>query len=271
MSYKKMLEIDMSIQQKLLDNYEKTLSLMPKGALSYKKIKERICYYFVDEDTGKQHSLNRRKKDLIMQLKLKKQMQVAVRRIKENLKWQKKLLDHYQPYDAASIEESLSPAYRDDGLRAYEKQFLQTPEEWAAENYRANPYHQENLVIQTSFGLLVRTKSEAMIAELLHAAGIPFRYEPELKLKNRYGQMRIYYPDFVIMTPQGKNIFWEHAGLFHDEKYRNRFLEKNDTYFVNGIVQPSNYIVTMDGPDGSLDIEAIHQIIEKMLVPLFAE
>jgi hypothetical protein len=38
-------------------------------------------------------------------------------------------------------------------------------------------------------------------------------------------------------------------------------------YFMNGIYQPVNLIVTCDGPDGGTDMEAIARIVKGVILP----
>jgi len=269
MNFRVMLERDMRIQRRLLHNYEKVLSKSPKGGLSFKMIAGKPRYYYVDEENGAQKSLSRKHEKLIMQLKLKKQMEKSIKRMRMNLKWQEKLLNHYLPYDAQSMEQTLSPAYRNAGLQQYERKVFKTPEQWSKEDYHRNKAYPENLKHLTTFGLVVRSKSEALIAELLHSMGIPFRYDAELVLKDKFGRKYTYYPDFIIMTPQGKLIYWEHCGMFFDETYRNRFYKKLENYYHHDIILSQNLIVTMDGKDGNVDLEGIQQIIEGIIMPYF--
>lgn len=50
-----------------------------------------------------------------------------------------------------------------------------------------NPYRREELKIKTSFGLMVRSKSEAVIAEMLNATRIKWQYEKALILDCKAG------------------------------------------------------------------------------------
>ncbi|MFQ8777759.1 MAG: hypothetical protein ACLR78_10425 [Roseburia sp.] len=61
----------------------------------------------------------------------------------------------------------------------------------------------------------MRSKSEAMIAMLLHLNAIPYRYECALSL----GGVTLF-PDFTIRHPvTGVLYYWEHFGLMDDPAY----------------------------------------------------
>ena len=82
------------------------------------------------------------------------------------------------------------------------------------ENVEANKLHQEiafylgadrfnlNKIYKTTDGNLVRSKSEVIISNLLHAAGINYRYEEPLEI----GGEKIL-PDFTIYLSDGRKIF----------------------------------------------------------------
>lgn len=55
----------------------------------------------------------------------------------------------------------------------------------------------ERLIHKTSAGIDVRSKSEAMIVQVLHSHKIPFRYECALHI----GSITLY-PDFTIRIPR---------------------------------------------------------------------
>lgn len=54
--------------------------------------------------------------------------------------------------------------------------------DWADSPYEKNTNYPEGLKFETNFGLYVRSKSESMIAMMLHTYHIPFRYECALEL-----------------------------------------------------------------------------------------
>ena len=248
MSYLKQTEEDMQNERALLREYERALSDLPEGRLVCKKIKGTLQYYHVQGD-GKEIIINKKNLDLILDLKLKKRLKVQCKQIETNLHFQENLLKHYKPYETADVD--LPYSYREETLRA-----------WANEKYKQNTYKQDMKIFKTSFGLKVRSKSEVIIAEMLHEAGIPFRYDPEIILYDKNKCVHKVSPDFVIMTPSGRKIIWEHWGLFGDEGYRACNYWKLELYFQNDIILSDNLIITMDTKDGGIDAGYIERVIK---------
>jgi len=86
-------------------------------------------------------------------------------------------------------------------------------------------YYEEYKVIATLADYFVRSKSEALIANALHASGLDFSYEKPLFAPD--GTM--YLPDFTV-TFQGNDYYWEHWGLLEKERYAAHTAEKKKWY-----------------------------------------
>lgn len=86
-------------------------------------------------------------------------------------------------------------------------------------------YYEEYKVIATLADYFVRSKSEALIANALHASGLDFSYEKPLFAPD--GTM--YLPDFTV-TFQGNDYYWEHWGFLDNEKYAAHTAEKKNWY-----------------------------------------
>jgi len=74
-------------------------------------------------------------------------------------------------------------------------------------------------------GDMVRSKSEVIIANMLHERGLTFFYEKPLFAPD--GTM--YLPDFTL-TWNGEEIYWEHVGRITDPKYVEHWSEKKQWY-----------------------------------------
>lgn len=92
---------------------------------------------------------------------------------------------------------------------------------------------EDGLIHRTTRGELVRSKSEVIIANLLHALGITYAYEQPFT--GRDGSVR--YPDFTIEDAEtGRRVFLEHLGLLSEPAYRRRWLAKLDWYRSQGVL-----------------------------------
>ncbi len=122
------------------------------------------------------------------------------------------------------------------------------------------------LIHRTERGGLVRSKSELVIANMLHARRIEYAYEQPLVLPGG----RVRYPDFTIADhARGVTFYWEHLGLLDDPRYRARWEKKRAEYIEAGISpwqdgegEAGTLIETRDEPGGALDTRRIARLIE---------
>ena len=133
---------------------------------------------------------------------------------------------------------------------------------WENEPYEQSDYMPEHRTMMTSRGLLVRSKSELLIAEALYRHGISFRYEQVLWID---GRTRLV-PDFTIMKADGSIVYWEHRGRMDLRDYAGRQLRKDELYASVGIVPWKNLIVTYDTEDGDIDLRVIESEIRNKLL-----
>ena len=151
-------------------------------------------------------------------------------------------------------------------------------------------YHKRHLVVNTGLGFKVRSKSEAMITLQVNASPLIFKYEEPLRLcilsdfesptayldfnsytsqpdvdSFSYRDFRFYFPDFTILLPDGRVVFWEHLGLMDDENYRRDNIEKLNVYARNGIYPGINLYLTYETKATPLDPETIDSIISNIV------
>ena len=125
-----------------------------------------------------------------------------------------------------------------------------------------------NLIYRTDRGELVRSKSEWIIADKLHAAGIDYQYEQPLSLE---GFDRL--PDFTIVDDDsGETWYWEHNGLLDHMNYRERWNRKLHAYRNEGILplnegggENGTLLTTEEKHGRKLDADAIDKNIEAIL------
>lgn len=85
--------------------------------------------------------------------------------------------------------------------------------------------HQLGRIYETLDHIMVRSKSEVIICNLLHDAGIKYKYEQKLY----YDDSSYIEPDFTI-TMNNKTFYWEHVGLLGQEDYDSSWSHKIDVY-----------------------------------------
>ena len=110
-------------------------------------------------------------------------------------------------------------------------------------------WYEEGKIHQALSGLMVRSKSEVIIANMLSEREIPFKYEVPLTAPDG----TFYLPDFTILW-NGERWFWEHWGLMEKEEYRNHRETKIRWYkrFF-----PGRLVETFELPTLSADADAL--------------
>jgi exodeoxyribonuclease V alpha subunit len=99
----------------------------------------------------------------------------------------------------------------------------------APEFENMDSWYEEGRIHRTLADYMVQSKSEALIANMLFERDIPFQYDVRLSAPDG----TFYRPDFVIQW-RGETWYWEHFGMMHDEKYRNKRETKLAWYQKHG-------------------------------------
>lgn len=260
MDYLYFTEQDVNFEQNLLSICESMLKKLPNYQLAFKNVNGHHYFYATNKNTGKREYLSKGNERFMEQIKQRAFLELLCKRIRKNLKLQNRVTLSYEPYDFEVIRDSLAESYRDLDLNFLLEQIFGKAEKDRNGSFY-NPYGEGEKTTITSFGLAVRSKSEALIAELLHREGIEFDYERELILQNQQGEPELYYPDFAIWIRSGELIYWEHLGRLDLEGYRNSNYKKLTDYYYNGIISPDNLIITMEALGGGVNMEAIERNI----------
>ncbi len=165
-----------------------------------------------------------------------------------------------KPIDIREIDEQLKPVYRSYQRSILADLGLVDTKTLPVSVESCNPdYYPENLQYVTSSGIVVRSKSELMIAEAYISMGIPFIYEPRIDLPDG----RTIYADFkVFARSKDRWMYHEHAGMMTDPLYRKRFHKKIEDYISVNLFPHFDILFTFDNPDGSINMHEIRTLIE---------
>ena len=99
-----------------------------------------------------------------------------------------------------------------------------------------------------------RSKSEVMIAQLLEALGLKYKYEPLIVIGGIERR-----PDFAVFCPETMRYFFiEHMGLLSDTRYRMDAIAKMDQYEKAGLRDGIDIIYTTEFGQGGFDIDAAY-------------
>ena len=121
----------------------------------------------------------------------------------------------------------------------------------------------EGRIYQTDTGIMVRSKSEKIIADLFTKHGVPYVYEPCITLKNG----RIFSPDFAVLNVKARiSYYWEHFGLSDNSDYSDKNLNKLCEYENAGIVVGKNLITSFESATRPLSTKTIESKIKEYLL-----
>ena len=122
-------------------------------------------------------------------------------------------------------------------------------------------YYAEHLIHRTPpspqhpNGILVRSKSEVIVAGALSKLGISYEYEQKLSSKDDVNDFRL--PDFTV-SYEGDTFYWEHLGMLSVPSYKEAWERKRQWYEDNGFLD--RVITSEDGADGSINAAEIERI-----------
>lgn len=133
---------------------------------------------------------------------------------------------------------------------------LRPESNWENIDYEKSDSFPEHLIFKTRKGDMVRSKSEAYIADTLYELGIPYRYECRMDINGI-----TLHPDFTILHPiTGKIYIWEHWGLLHKSSYVQSSLYKTSLYISAGYLPGDSFIITSETDTHPLNYERVREI-----------
>lgn len=124
---------------------------------------------------------------------------------------------------------------------------------------QASKYYEEGKIHRTLIDVMVRSKSEALIANMLYQEKIKFIYEKPLL----GGDGLRYLPDFTIYY-NGEEWYWEHLGLLGNRNYEKHWEKKKKWYKDNNFFQKLYTTEEKSGADSKKWLEGFFQKIGKI-------
>lgn len=110
-------------------------------------------------------------------------------------------------------------------------------------------------------GTLVRSKSEAIIVDLLQDMGAWYRYEEPVDAGGR-----VLHVDFCVLAPGRLTAAYiEHAGMMDQENYRSRLWGRMEELIRAGFEPDRNLFLTFDAPDGKTDTDLLARKLRYIL------
>lgn len=238
----------------LSEKTAKMLAKSPEGSLCTYYSRKHPRYYHQKTGAPKKY-LSKKDLPLIKALSQKKYHLLAKKQIERDLALLQHFLSSYSQGSIAALAEEI-PEDKAGFVSAIIDSDEVFARKWASEAFP--PYPVDNPRHFSSSGLPLRSKSEVFIANALEKAGLLFRYEAPLRLKNSL----VIRPDFCILNPYTRKVvYWEHFGMIDQADYREKMLKKLRDYAANGIFPGENLIITMESGASPLTTLEVDQVI----------
>ena len=249
----------MAIIKKAIAKAEKESGSFPEGRLRVSKNGKQVRYYQVlkQSDTIGEY-IKKDKLTLVRGLAQKDYHERFLKDAYEELNRLEKLFARLSNENADQTFDDLSEERRKLVVPYITTEELFS-ESWLAKAFKTNPYMPEAKIYDTRRGEKVRSKSEAILADMFYDLGIPYRYEEMVQLRS--GKKA--YPDFTLLnTKTREEVYFEHFGLLDDEEYRGEALRKLEEYRRSGIFSGRNLMFSYETEGIPLDIKGIREMIK---------
>lgn len=248
---------------KLIKECESKLPMFPKGNLRISKDRNHLKYFLITDskDTHGKY-IRKEDQDIISSLAQREYTEKFLREARREYNAIEHFLNRSPEIKPEEIYDHLND-YRKPLITPLSLSDKEYAKQWSSASYLKNPYREEECIFETKKGDYVRSKSEAMIADMYYELGIPYRYESPLALKSG----KIKYPDFTVLNVNTrKEIYHEHMGLFDEGNYRNANLIKIQDYMSSGIFVGKNLILTFESDAAPLNMISIRKMIKELFL-----
>jgi hypothetical protein len=163
--------------------------------------------------------------------------------------------------DTAVLERLRNPQCSDTLLRNTNMFVLAVRPESVDRYYAEHLIHRTRPSPAHPQGIMVRSKSEVIVADILTSLGISCEYEQKLTSRDDPTDFRL--PDFTV-SYEGDTFYWEHLGMLSVPSYKEQWDRKRQWYEDNGYLD--RVITSEDGLDGSIDAAEIERIARQKIL-----
>lgn len=222
---------------------EKALKSAPEGSLRICRHGNKTQYYH-REDPKDCNGVYIREKEITLAQKLaqKDYDKKVLTSIEKELNAINKYLSCYPDVGAEQVYEKLHKE-RQKLIMPIEESDEEYVSNWEAVEYQGKEFYEDTPEFYTAKGERVRSKSEVIIADVLHREGIPYRYEYPIYI---CGVGNVYLDFTILNVRTRKELLWEHFGLMDEPEYAEKAIQKLITYEQNDIFMGKNLILTYE-------------------------
>ncbi|MBP5354514.1 MAG: hypothetical protein J6Y67_05185 [Lachnospiraceae bacterium] len=248
--------------EQFLAAYGDRLRGSPEGTIRINHRKNRAQYYFREHATDRWKYLPLEERSKVGEVVNRDYLESIVLKASEELREIKRLLARGLPVSLKSSFQKFS-SFRQSFIQPLYATDEEVIQEFYAFSYDPLSTFAENKKFETIRGEQVRSKAEWMIAQKLDECGVPYQYEPPLRLKG-FGTVR---PDFRCLNVRRRKIvYWEHFGKMGDNEYASETIQKVNAYGANGFHVADNLIITEETGDCPLTPGVVENWIQRILL-----
>lgn len=248
---------------KLVGKIRSRLKTAPNGSLQIKKKRGYMEYYYRGEDSlPYSNGQYVRKKDiqLVKRVAQRDYDELILKNAEVRIQAIDTFLKKYEETDLQKVYREMHP-FRKNLLSDVILPEEEYAKQWERVEYKGKPFRDDGSEIITERGERVRSKSEKIIADKMHALGISYRYEYPLLLD---GGMTVY-PDFTILKKDTREeVYLEHFGRMDDNDYVGKVMLKLNTYARNKIYPGINLFFTYETNKQPLNIRALDDFLKQL-------
>ena len=235
----------------------------PEGCLRISCSKGRVQYYLRQSPKDKEGKyLPKSEQTLIERLAGKDYYLRVLKSAAQESKAIENCLRHLPDAAAEEIYEKL-PEVRKELILPIVESDEQFAAEWGSKRYTGKEIYGDTPEYLTDRGERVRSKSELIIANMLHKENVPYRYEYPVELIG-FGMV---YPDFTVLNVrERKEMIWEHQGMMDDPEYAEKAVRKLHAYMANDFFPGDRLLLTSETSATPLNVRQIRELIRRFLV-----
>ena len=242
---------------------EPHLHAAPDGQLCIRKCGSRLYFSVRTSSKDPEIYLSSRDPGLIEAYAQKRYASTVIPKLKANLKAAESFLKLY----SGSDEDEIASAQSSVLLQLVRNTYITRDDyaaAWLKQNWPERAYEEAPPQLPTLRGDLVRSKSEAAIANSLFSRGIPYLYEKPLYLPDSEYPV---FPDFTILDVYTRTEkIWDHLGLMDDPIYASKNTRKIRRYEKAGYTPGKNLILTFETKDYPFTATNAEQTIKALLL-----
>lgn len=254
------MEKEITFLKKLQTKIAREVKRLPEGRLEVGISQRRyVQYHVVSQKDGKEvrSYIPKENVKLAEQLAQRAYDGRLARNVKKRCKAMERALEVVKNTNPLTVYDRESPERRKliTPLVSTDEQYI---EQWYEEHKGGQNSFAKTTAYTTVKGETVRSKSEKMIADAYHAAGVPYVYEPTVMLSN--GKTK--YPDFAVLNVRlRKTMYHEHFGMMDDDEYRQNAMLKIREYNKNGYPIGDCLLCTFEGENIPFDQDELNELI----------